>query len=571
MNLFDSRGIQSVQWYADMLIRSLDMNDIGEVKYKNITNFISLIAKRVSIPDDHPDIIVSGLQVEYGKDPTDTYPEYRLLPGIAISFSGSYISGGSFGFVANPGDIFIVVVPDSIAIPAPNTGLPDRKYIAEIRPTLVEYNSNTRTFLNPVTEDITNVPVNLNREYGVEVALRQASSDGDPPPDATAGWIKICEFVASQQIASTIFPPYEGFLRSQDSDKWLTDRGRTICPVGESIPYMKTRGEIVRKLDLADVNMELNHIGEKWYIQKSASDTQWYSVIWSPELKLFVSAAQSSSANSIMTSPDGISWSLQTVPYNAYGAVTWAPELGLLCAVATTGYSPRVMTSPDGVTWTSRTAAASNEWRGIVWAPGVGGGDGLFVAVSGTGSGNRIMTSPDGITWTSRTNPVDNQWRSVAWSPTLGLFAAVSIYTGDSNQVMTSSDGITWTSRTVPTNISWVDIVWSDSLGLFVSVSYSGSGNQVMTSPDGINWTTQTTPGSNGWYGIEWAKELGLLVAVAYNGTGDGIMISKDGINWYLRNTPADNNWRSIAWAPELRLFTATASSGSGNRVMASR
>ena len=46
----------------------------------------------------------------------------------------------------------------------------------------------------------------------------------------------------------------------------------------------------------------------------------------------------------------------------------------------------RVMTSPDGITWTIRTSPDSG-WTSVAY------GDGLFVAVSYTGTGNRVMTS----------------------------------------------------------------------------------------------------------------------------------------------------------------------------------
>jgi hypothetical protein len=60
----------------------------------------------------------------------------------------------------------------------------------------------------------------------------------------------------------------------------------------------------------------------------------------------------------------------------------------LFVAVASTGSGNRVMTSPDGVNWTIRDSAADNTWWGVAY------GNGLFVAVASTGSGNRVMTSP---------------------------------------------------------------------------------------------------------------------------------------------------------------------------------
>jgi hypothetical protein len=60
---------------------------------------------------------------------------------------------------------------------------------------------------------------------------------------------------------------------------------------------------------------------------------------------------------------------------------------GLFVAVSVTGTGNRVMTSPDGITWTIRTSAADNPWQSVAY------GDGLWVAVSYDGNGNRVITS----------------------------------------------------------------------------------------------------------------------------------------------------------------------------------
>ena len=61
---------------------------------------------------------------------------------------------------------------------------------------------------------------------------------------------------------------------------------------------------------------------------------------------------------------------------------------GLFVAVAFSGTGNRVMTSPDGITWTVRQSAADNMWNCVAY------GNGLFVAVSADGTGNRVMTAP---------------------------------------------------------------------------------------------------------------------------------------------------------------------------------
>ncbi|MCW3119951.1 MAG: C-terminal target protein, partial [Chitinophagaceae bacterium] len=60
---------------------------------------------------------------------------------------------------------------------------------------------------------------------------------------------------------------------------------------------------------------------------------------------------------------------------------------GLFVAVASSGTGNRVMTSPDGIVWTIRSSAADNTWTSVTYA------NGLFVAVANSGTGNRAMTS----------------------------------------------------------------------------------------------------------------------------------------------------------------------------------
>jgi len=102
-------------------------------------------------------------------------------------------------------------------------------------------------------------------------------------------------------------------------------------------------------------------------------------------------------------------------------------------AVSMSGTGDRIMSSPDGITWTLRNSAVDNNWYSICWSPELG----LFVVVSITGTGDRVMTSPDGINWTVRNSAVDNNWYSVCWAPELGLFASISA-TGTDDRVMTS-------------------------------------------------------------------------------------------------------------------------------------
>ena len=110
-------------------------------------------------------------------------------------------------------------------------------------------------------------------------------------------------------------------------------------------------------------------------------------------LSIFSSNPTTAYQASISSTPGGLfenGWYSVT-----YGTVS---GVGVFVAVANSGTGNRVMTSPDGITWTIRTSAADISWSSVTY------GNGLFVAVASSSivAGDRVMTSPDGITWTIR-------------------------------------------------------------------------------------------------------------------------------------------------------------------------
>ena len=48
---------------------------------------------------------------------------------------------------------------------------------------------------------------------------------------------------------------------------------------------------------------------------------------------------------------------------------TNSPNTGLFVAVSYTGTGDRVMTSPDGIIWTIQTSAADNSWISVTYRP----------------------------------------------------------------------------------------------------------------------------------------------------------------------------------------------------------
>jgi hypothetical protein len=78
-------------------------------------------------------------------------------------------------------------------------------------------------------------------------------------------------------------------------------------------------------------------------------------------------------------------------------------------AVGQSGPGNRVLTSPDGLSWTLRPTPADLEWQAVCWAPELN----LLVEVAGTGSCQQVMTCPDGSSWTLRISPADYQWSGI--------------------------------------------------------------------------------------------------------------------------------------------------------------
>jgi hypothetical protein len=61
-----------------------------------------------------------------------------------------------------------------------------------------------------------------------------------------------------------------------------------------------------------------------------------------------------------------------------------------LVAAASSGTGNRIMTSGDGLNWTVRSSPADLGWRSLCWSPQRR----QFAAVSNSGAGNRVMVSP---------------------------------------------------------------------------------------------------------------------------------------------------------------------------------
>lgn len=220
--------------------------------------------------------------------------------------------------------------------------------------------------------------------------------------------------------------------------------------------------------------------GINWTTNSTITGIELTAVCWSPTAQggCFCAVGwrgQGSPAASaqVYTSTNGSSWTVQVAPVlntyygNSWTGISWSTTANCFCAVCsyniyTTSNQP--MTSPDGITWTLQTMPTSQDsYSSICFSPTAGaGGTGLFCAVgpAHAGGGAVIATSPDGSTWTPQTPVAAQNWGGAAgngplicWSASFNLFCVIDYKTSgaDTWQAMTSPDGITWTGERIPT------------------------------------------------------------------------------------------------------------------------
>jgi hypothetical protein len=300
----------------------------------------------------------------------------------------------------------------------------------------------------------------------------------------------------------------------------------------------------------------------------------WGDVCWSEELGIFVAMGASVTDDRVMTSPDGLNWTIGTDVANPidenWDRVIWVKELGLFVAVSNNAVSGNgVTTSPDGIGWAARAASSLRNWRGLAWSPKLG----LIAAVGYNG----IQTSSNGISWTGITPPVANQFlQSICWSDELEMFVAVGGNSGDSNTscVLTSVDGIAWTPRNIPIAADLLDVCWSPERRVFVAVGYAVEvRDRIVVSEDGVTWLLSTCDMDLTLTRIKWSSELGLFAAVASNHTGNDVITSPDAVTWTRQLSPALSSWGALAWSPTNNRFVAVGSAlpGSTSNIMYSR
>jgi len=191
------------------------------------------------------------------------------------------------------------------------------------------------------------------------------------------------------------------------------------------------------------------------------------------------------------TSPDGVTWTLQSLPSSAtwidsaYSAGNWVVISG--GATPSTSFA---LASLSGATWTNTAvvASASAQWfavasNGTTW---------VSIAANGATS-----YSTTGSTWTSGTNlstlGFNGTWRDVVYDATAGQFVAVAQAASGASYSAYSTNGQVWTlgGAMGSTNTNFYAIA-SNGLGTYVSIGL-GSSTFAISTNYGQTWSIDAT------------------------------------------------------------------------------
>lgn len=199
-----------------------------------------------------------------------------------------------------------------------------------------------------------------------------------------------------------------------------------------------------------------NNGGTTWTTATGTSidNGGWRDVLWINDWNIWVAIAgdTNSPGNRGAWSSDGITWTTYALPQNNdWLSLTYSSDHGMIVACAFSGTN-RIMTTTNGINWTLRPSLAIN-YRRVTYVPEYK----LFmIVVFGTLAGNNLQVSTDGINYTGITLPSNRNWRGICWCKEIGRLVMVAGLNTGNQGAMTSSLAYTYAnSRSVFDNISF--------------------------------------------------------------------------------------------------------------------
>jgi len=235
----------------------------------------------------------------------------------------------------------------------------------------------------------------------------------------------------------------------------------------------------------------------------------------------------------IFTSPDTVTWTQRSwgfagtnndVAISPYGN-------GTFVAVQTFGSGgggAQYATSPDGITWTMQTAFNAGQWQpGNAFNAGNGNGGFIFDGTQfvtfvtlPSASVNNAVTSTDGINWTPSTTTYNNSPAGLAFD---GTHYVMGFASGDSGFIGTNP-------LLINTPITFAD-VFSDTENLaFGGGSWArvyDADTAVDSSPNGTTWTADasTAGGSATLYSVAFGQSHFIATGLFFPGNTSFAMV----------------------------------------------
>ena len=292
----------------------------------------------------------------------------------------------------------------------------------------------------------------------------------------------------------------------------------------------------------------------------------WVSCAYGASLYVAVSY----SSYKIMTSSDGLTWTISTfIPTLRIKKIIYAS--GLFVAIGdlntvTANASQLILTSPDGLNWTYRTSPKTAPLYAVTY------GNGIFVA---TGNGNSLITSSNGIEWNLKTiTPI-----TVTPGNTLALSQSVTdhlefgnnIFLGISSnfrafqRVISTDNGLTWIFYTGSAQGEIKSLMFCNLNNLFYFITSQGF---VVKTADGINVTRTNIATSltlNAYNSIVYGNNMFVIVG-DNTPIGTGCRISYDGDNWDWTTMPGATVYSFVGFLNNK--FIALASGGPGGQFV---
>jgi len=251
----------------------------------------------------------------------------------------------------------------------------------------------------------------------------------------------------------------------------------------------------------------------------------------------------------LLLSYDGFNWkpvatSFMTSGYYVTG-MDWSPSLSRWCVSVQTGASAnQIIYSSDGLTWTLASTAVGGgpvKWTGT-----------YFMAAVNDSASTKIAVSQDGISWVTRSLGSYGQVESIAVEETSSTFI-VGTYPNSTSveAILKSSDGITWTAvGGTNQNYHHTGAIWDGTRYL---IKTDNSANSIRVSFDGTTWTS--VGGHVHGSEISWTNpQVGTLTVyqptiVCGSGNSTTMAFSKDGIFYKsLGNSLFTNQCNYAAW-----------------------